>query len=498
VGQHTTVPGSARTTPEAGAQEATGLVIVWSRAEPDRIGEVALLTEGDRPAVLGRGTDEGREPRVVFHRQRPGSLEPRPPLEGAGISRRQLQIGARAGALLVENIGRCEALANGAPFEKTVAVPGDTLHLRGQLLLLVVRRAREMLPLRDFPDDAARPFARPDALGILGESPAAWRMRDEVAFAARAGVHALVCGASGTGKELAARAIHALSRRASGPFVARNAATFPAGLIDAELFGNVKNYPNPGMQERPGIVGQAHGGTLFLDEIGELPSELQAHLLRVLDAGGEYQRLGEATTRRADIRLIGASNRDPALLKHDFLARLAVQVDLPSFEARREDIPLLVRHLLARAAEKSPELAARFTPEGGGAMRIDAELMDHLVRRSYTTNAREIEALLWRAMSTSLGEKLTLAGAAPAVGKDTPAKNMPPRGAPAMGNSSEPPPPNAAAPRRVEGLKADDLRACIAEHGGNLSSVARALGLSSRYALYRLLKKHGVEVNEIR
>src|SRR6185295_7811651 len=124
--------------------------------------------------------------------------------------------------------------------------------------------------------------------------------------------------------------------------------------------GNVKNYPNPGMQERPGLIGQAHGGTLFLDEVGELLPELSAHLLRVLDEGGEYQRLGEATPRRADVRLVGATNRETALLKHDFLARLAVRIDLPPFEARREDIPLLARHLLERAADKSPEIAARF------------------------------------------------------------------------------------------------------------------------------------------
>ena len=117
----------------------------------------------------------------------------------------------------------------------------------------------------------------------------------------------MLLGETGTGKELAARAVHRFSTRADRPLVARNAATMPAGLIDAELFGNARNYPNPGMAERPGLVGQADGGFLFLDEIGELPSELQAHLLRVLDAGGEYQRLGESRVRRSDFRLLAAT-----------------------------------------------------------------------------------------------------------------------------------------------------------------------------------------------
>src|SRR5690348_15490748 len=127
--------------------------------------------------------------------------------------------------------------------------------------------------------------------------------------------HVLLTGASGTGKELAARAIHALSKRSGQRLVARNAATLPESLIDAELFGNAKNYPNPGMAERAGLVGQADGSTLFLDEIAELPSSSQAHLLRVLD-DGEYHRLGDGLARRSDFRLVAATNRDVSSLKH--------------------------------------------------------------------------------------------------------------------------------------------------------------------------------------
>ena len=127
-------------------------------------------------------------------------------------------------------------------------------------------------------------------------------------------------------------------------------ATLPAGLIDAELFGNVANYPNAGMAERPGLIGEADGSTLFLDEIGELPDALQTHLLRVLDDGGEYQRLGDARRRHADLRLIAATNRPVRQLKHDLAARLRLRVHLPGLNERPEDVPLLARFLLQRAA----------------------------------------------------------------------------------------------------------------------------------------------------
>ena len=259
------------------------LAIAWSAEEPHRVGEIAILPEDDHPRTLGRGDEEAD---LRFFQQRPGTVTAAPPLLGAGLSRRQLLLTASSVGLAVEQAGRCELRVNGATCEKALLVSGDTIHLRRQLVLLCTRRPPLIPALRHFPRDAWRPFGEPDAFGILGESPLTWLLRERLAFAAKAGTHVLVSGESGTGKELAARAIHAMSKRASKPFVARNAATLPAGLIDAELFGNVKNYPNPGMPERPGLIGQADGGTLFLDEIGELPAELQTHLLRVLDAGG--------------------------------------------------------------------------------------------------------------------------------------------------------------------------------------------------------------------
>jgi two-component system nitrogen regulation response regulator GlnG/two-component system response regulator HydG len=246
-----------------------------------------------------------------------------------------------------------------------------------------------------------------------------WALRDRVAFFAARDVHVLLLGESGTGKELVARAIHALSPRRGRPLVSRNAATLPAGLVDAGLFGNVKNYPQAGMPERPGLIGEAEGGTLFLDEIGELPLELQTHLLRVLDNRGEYQRLGEATRRSTDFRLIAATNRSPDEMRSDLLARMSLRLMLPGLNDRREDIPLLIRHLLRRIALRDGGIRQRFfaqeqLPEGGTKLepRVAPSLVRALCAHRYSTNVREIDAILWQSLSSSEGDTLELTSSA--------------------------------------------------------------------------------------
>ena len=375
------------------------LAIAWSAEEPHRVGEIAILPEDDHPRTLGRGDEEAD---LRFFQQRPGTVTAAPPLLGAGLSRRQLLLTASSVGLAVEQAGRCELRVNGATCEKALLVSGDTIHLRRQLVLLCTRRPPLIPALRHFPRDAWRPFGEPDAFGILGESPSTWLLRERLAFAAKAGTHVLVSGESGTGKELAARAIHAMSKRASKPFVARNAATLPAGLIDAELFGNVKNYPNPEDARAP----RAHrtGGRR-----DALPRRDRRAAGGASDApasrarrGGEYQRLGEGTTRRSSFCLVGATNRDPEFLKHDVLARLTTRVELTPLSARREDVPLLARHLLLRAVEKSPDIASRFVlrdSTGRAFARMTPALVEHLLRRPYATNTRELDAALWRAMA---------------------------------------------------------------------------------------------------
>lgn len=449
-------------------RDVLALAVVWSLEEPTRVGEVALVFG---VSVLGRGQETGDDPspRLAFVRQRPGQNEARPALGGSRISRQALKVRPiDDDTLEITCVGRVPLVHRGVEAKKCVVRTGDVVALKNALTLLVTKRPPKMpAPNAQLPKGFA--FGTPDPFGVVGESPAAWRLREALAFAAESKQHVLVQGPSGSGKELAARAIHGLSPRAQRPLVARNAATFPEGLVDAELFGNAKNYPNAGSAERAGLVGEADGSFLFLDEIGELAPAMQAHLLRVLDSGGEYQRLGESKSRRSDFRLIAATNRELEALKHDFAARLTVRITTPELEERREDIPLLVRSMLLRRAEEVPELKTRFfEPDASGQLqpRIEPALVEGLVLHDYTHHLRELERLLWLAVSTSTDAYL-------ARTKEVEAQ---------LRIASDEGEPDAGA-----------IRAALGEAQGNVTNAAKRLGLKNRFALYRLMKKHDIE-----
>jgi len=468
--------------PDGSAREVLALVIVWSLAEPGRVGEVALLPKDGVRRLLGRGGGKpAEEPeRITFFRQRPGTLEPREPLGGQGISRRQLLMQVCGDEMEVERVGRCALLVNGVTMDRAVVAPGDTLMLRNELILLCGRRPLRLANLEHEGSGVSPesiPFGGPDEHGIVGESPEVGELRGQLPFLARRAGHVLVQGPSGAGKELVSRALHQLSPRAHRPIVARNAATFPTGLIDAELFGNIKDYPNAGMRERRGLIGEADGSTLFLDEIGELPGELQAHLLRVLDGEGSYQRLGEDRPRQADLRLVAATNRATEQLRPEFLARLALRITVPGLDERREDVPLLARHLLRRAASQDPSLGERLFKGGdvaAGEPRVDPQLMDMLVRRRYSQHVRELESFLWQAMTGSRGRHLALTGA--------------------LREALEA--PHQLEARQREELTPEVIQACLDRHGGSRTKAYRELGLRNRHVLYRLIKRHGLRADD--
>ncbi|HEX3761733.1 MAG TPA: sigma 54-interacting transcriptional regulator [Kofleriaceae bacterium] len=473
------------------AREVPALVLAWSREQPERAGEVALI-EGEQ--ILGRGGARPEDvlPRAQFVQQRPGQATLTGPLDSLRVSRAQLRLAPRGDALRVESIGRCPLLVNGERVDGAEVQPGDTVQLDHELVFLVARRPERIPELRSLRLGDELRFGAADRFGLVGETPAAWALRDQLAFAAHAEGHVLVRGESGTGKELCAAAIHGLSPRGERPLVARNAATFPAGLVDAELFGNAKNYPNPGVAERDGLIGEADGTTLFLDEIGELPAALQAHLLRVLDRHGEYQRLGEARLRHADLRVVAATNRAVAELKHDFAARFLLRVEVPPLSARAADVPLLIRHLLARMAGGNDEVRRRFCDASRGASerrsredqddqrerealapRVAPALVDRLLRHRFPTNTRGLAQILWQAVAESRGDTVELT---PGV-VDQLAQAAPDRAATAEVGRAQ-------------------IEAALAAAQGNVTRAARALGFKNRFALYRVMKKLGVEAGD--
>ncbi len=470
--------GSTRDSGDDALDAATGvalaLVVAWCASEPFRVGESLVLPRPGRETVFGRGAageDDAIE-RVVLRRVRPGSSDLAPPIRNAFVSRTQLRLRGTADGVHVTNVGKRALFVDDVETTSGVVREGSALHVKGQLLMICVRRAREMPPAKT--PLAMHPFGEPDAEGIVGESPAVWQLRERVAFAAARSPHVLLLGASGTGKELVAQALHALSSRSKRRMVARNAATFPAGLIDAELFGNTAGYPNPGMPERPGVVGEADGSTLFLDEIGELPNDLQAHLLRFLDEKGEYQRLGDARRRTSDVRVVAATNRAVEDLKHDLAARLQLRIDVPSLDARIEDVPLIARHLLRRIAARDPEIGARFFAQWDGQAgepRVTRRLVSALLGHTYETNVRELESLLWCALSTSTRDEI-----------DATAELR------ARIRTREDTSPDAARPPPT----AEEIRVSMEKHAGVQERVWRELGLANRYVLKRLLKKHAI------
>ncbi|HVK88998.1 MAG TPA: sigma 54-interacting transcriptional regulator [Kofleriaceae bacterium] len=447
------------------------LVLAWSLDEPERIGEALPI---ERATSIGRGgpLDDDPAPRTSLHRIRPFSFVEGPPIGSARISRRQL-IAEPVGEdeVRLRSVGRALMRIGGKPVTEASVRAGDVVEIHNAAVFLVASRPLELpaSPPLEFP------FGAPDPFGIVGESENAWSLRAQLAFAASTDRHVLIVGESGVGKELSARAIHGLSSRRASTFVARNAATMPESLIDAELFGNVKNYPNPGMPERPGLIGEADGSTLFLDEIGDLPEKCQVHLLRVLDDGGEYQRLGEAKTRRSSFRLVAATNRPLEMLKHDFLARFTHRIALPGLPDRRDDVPLVLAEILRRTARNNPTIAARFFERRSGQVaepRLAPELVVRLLRHPFTHHVRELERIVWLALGTAEADYI---GITPAVEAE-------------LRDSAE------SASESVE-LDRETLAQALAANGRSPTRAAKALGLKNRFVLLRLLKKHGLSVD---
>ena len=281
----------------------------------------------------------------------------------------------------------------------------------------------------------------------------------------------LITGESGTGKELIAEAIHRQSQRANGPFVKVNLGGISTSLFESEMFGHKKGSFTDAKADRIGRFELAKGGTIFLDEIGELSLTSQVKLLRVLQ-DQTYEVLGDSQTRRTDVRVVCATNADLRAMveektfREDLFYRInIINLHLPPLRDRREDIPLLVDHFLRLACE------ANHLP----LVTVSTEAIGYLQTLPFPGNIRELKNLVERAllMKDPVASQLTAANFQGSISNQAP---LPSGG---VGGGS------------LSTMERNAIAACIAKHNGNLSLVAKELGIS-RGALYRKIEKHGL------
>ncbi len=281
----------------------------------------------------------------------------------------------------------------------------------------------------------------------------------------------MITGESGTGKELIAEAIHRQSQRANGPFVKVNLGGISTSLFESEMFGHKKGSFTDAKADRIGRFELAKGGTIFLDEIGELSLASQVKLLRVLQ-DQTYEVLGDSQTRRTDVRVVCATNADLRAMveektfREDLFYRInIINLHLPPLRDRREDIPLLVNHFLRMACETN----------GLPLDSVSTEAISYLQTLPFPGNIRELKNLVERAllMKDPAASQLTAADFA-LLSKDIPSGK-----------------PIGTEPATLDSMERNAIAACIAKHNGNLSLVAKELGIS-RGALYRKIEKHGL------
>ena len=323
-----------------------------------------------------------------------------------------------------------------------------------------------------------RERGRYDYTSITGASDSMRKVFQQMDKIIESELPVLIHGESGTGKELIARAIHHNGERKDKPFVTENCAALPDTLLESELFGHVRGAFTGAYRNKKGLLEQADGGTLFLDEIGDMSTEMQKKLLRVLQEG-EFRVLGSDRIVQVDVRILTASHRNleemvrDGTFREDLYYRIAVlSIVLPPLRERRDDVPLLAEHLLARAAREA----------GSTPPRIPHEVMACLVRHDWPGNVRELENEMRRlvvlATETVTGEDLS---EAVREGRKTTGEALSSGNLNATGDIRE----------AVADLEKRSIEASLAQAGGNKSQAARTLGIS-RFALQRKLEKYGL------
>ncbi len=306
---------------------------------------------------------------------------------------------------------------------------------------------------------------------IVSRNPAMHRIFHILPAVSESASTILICGASGTGKELVAKAIHNHGPRRRRPFVAVNCAALPETLLESELFGYRKGAFTDAKRDRAGRIAQAEGGTLFLDEVGDLPKPLQVKLLRFLQEK-TYEPLGSNLLMKADVRVITATHRDldamvsEGTFRKDLYFRLNVlQICLPPLSERPEDIPLLTRHFVQRFQEATGKPIQGVTPEA----------MAALMSYTFPGNIRELENLIERAFILCTEDEIQIE-CLPSNVADCAARATRPSNPSTMG---------------LDRLEDEAIRSALSRHGGNKSHAAKELGIH-RTTLLRKMRRWGL------
>ena len=323
---------------------------------------------------------------------------------------------------------------------------------------------------REDAEAPAQPFALADML--IGRSPAMVEVYKEIGRVARTEMTVLLMGESGTGKELVARAIHVNSARTRGPFVTVNMAAIPRDLMESELYGHEKGSFTGAVERRPGKFELASGGTLFLDEIGEMPIELQAKLLRVLQER-EVDRVGGSRPMPVDVRIVAATNADLARsveegrFRRDLYYRLAVvPIRLPPLREREADVVLLARHYLAKYGEQFR----------GRALSLGKDAEPLLLAHPWPGNVRELQNVIQRALLKLPGARLGARELAALL----PAGTVSDRGLTGLVDQllDAPPPEGGRHAAAVAAVEAPLIAAAMARTKGNQLRAAELLGMN--------------------
>ncbi len=319
---------------------------------------------------------------------------------------------------------------------------------------------------------------------LVGKSAVMQRLYETIQMAAKTDLTVLITGESGTGKDLTARALHALSPRSAGPFVAVNCPTVPENILESELFGYRKGAFTHATENRRGLFQEAHGGTIFLDEIGDVSPSIQTKLLRVLQEK-EIKPLGDTRSIVVDVRIVASTNQDlqakiqAAQFREDFFYRLNVlPIRQPSLREHREDIPLIANYLLEKHCALMQRPLKRMSPE----------LMQLFMTMEWRGNVRELENFIMRGISFSSGSDIGIAdiGLTPIE----PALHAPTADFGSLGYKQ-------AKQRHLQKFNRDYLGGLLSSCNGNVSQAARMCGLE-RQALQQIMRRYGIRADEYR